>query len=420
MAVYFDERDDESVPWRGQPVRRAKQVASGSSPVANPTGGFWTIAEYDAATGQILQTFDRGVTYNREVAADLALLYSSDGFLYAAGASGLGGDNYSGFLIKYDVDSGDLVWRSDEGSLHPAVPRNAVGNIVNQVLTEADDGGIWVCRAGAHTDDVTATYPVPYVARYDPDTGAQTHEYGGVNRLGWAVYPAASGAICVSSPNISEIRRLSSSAALTHTLSATSQTDVVDDGSNLIVVSGRQLKIVSKADLSVTTFTPLGVGVAFVAVETDGTTIWTATGEPKYRAYDYSGTEQWNNTRAAAANTVRRLRYDGTDLYDFSQRVYKIDAASGATTWSSLPSAGFGIADNPGATAFGSDFLITATALASTSAGAVFGSAEAAVSGIICLEKSTGDVRWFDNIGTKCVVVTDTDRIFACHTRRGA
>lgn len=414
--------------WTTLVNRRPGRLSLGAKPgsrednrvTIGPTAGFWTIAELDPATGEILQTFDRGVSRDRELSADVCLLLGSDGSsLYAAGSSSINGGY--GYLIKYDINTGEQLWQSDDGALKQIAPRNLFSTIterVDQTLCEADDGAIWMCRAGQHADSTGAAKP-PYVGRYDPDTGEQTHQYGPVASLGWALYPAASGAVVVASPGIPDIRRLSATATLTHTLAATSQTAIADDGTNLIVVGGRAIKIVSKADLSLvaSATTALGVGESFLAVATDGTTIYTATSEatPKYRAFNYSLSSTWNAARDATLSTSWEQKAVNSKLYDFCDLVRKLNPANGAEIWTSLPATGHGLLRRRTAVAIGSDFTISGH----TTTTATTGTNSIDPLGIICLEEATGALRWYDNVTCHAIQVTADDRIFVCHNRRG-
>lgn len=382
----------------------------------------FTIAEYDPDTGDVLKTWDRGRQRGGSPHGDLELAWSSDGYLLAAGSGDINREN--GNVIKWDVDAVDpdpeRVWESNQTSLNPAPERAGPGaGRMDRILLEADDGYIWrIGGAGAIGSQ--------YIARHAPGSGSQTHELligsPAANSL-LQLEPAGSGAVVVGGTvaiSGDYLHRVSTSGSKTHGY-ATACFAFTEFGGRLYVITGATgngLAILDASDLSVIDSRSAPAGETYQAIETDGTTVWTATTASgptvrRLRAYDATdlSTEQWNSTRDSTLTDSYRLIYANSYLYDFAEAVRKFDPTDGTEIWQSGSSTG--APRRRQGCIVTSDFVLK------------IGSSNI---GVNCYEESDGSTRWddilIDTTGPNSqgamatgAVVNPDGRLFVC-TRR--
>lgn len=372
----------------------------------------WTIAEYNATTGEIVKKLDRGRRRqtNKE-SIDIALLLSSDGFLYAAGARDI--DRSDGNIVKWDIDAtvdASRVWDSTHGGLNPTVFHDLGGSghaavTLYAPIFEASDGFIWGV-VGRGTDD--------YVSRTNPTTGAQTHSYTltvGVQ----AIYQADnSGGVVIAgiTDQGGGVYARVLDATATSTATFTSQyNDMYEDAGVLSACSTSQLYLRNADDLtSIDSRAP--VADTYFTCCHDGTLVY-VTGSSTYYAYDQTNlaTLSWS-AATRPNNRSHHLTLNGGSLWDcFYQSgsnsvggLAKVDPTDGSVDWSYTAAGSVYIKTS---VAFGTDFVVIVT----FSTGGY---------DIVCLEKSSGSVRWRD-FWTRpmSVVITADDRVFICGERYG-
>lgn len=353
----------------------------------------FTILEYDPVTGDVLKTWDRGRQRGGSPHGDLELLWSSDGYLLAAGSGDINRNN--GNVIKWDVDATDneaeRIWESDQQALNAAPERAGPGaGRMDRILLEADDGYIWrIGGAGAVGSQ--------YIARHDPDSGSQTHELligaPAANSL-LQLEPAGSGAVVVGGTvaiSGDYLHRVSASGSKTHGYT-TACFAFMEFSGRLYVITGTTgdgLAILDATDLSVIDSRSAPSGETYQAIETDGTTVWTATTASgptvrRLRAYDATdlSTEQWNSTRDSTLTGTVRLIYANSYLYDFAEAVRKFDPTDGTEIWQ---------AANLGAVARRRQGCVVTSGYVISVDG---GSAQ----NVRCFEESDGSTRWDDTL----------------------
>src|SRR5690606_7141537 len=134
---------------------------------------------------------------------DVNCLLSTDGYLYSGGSGYI--NQNTGVLAKWDIDDATLVWHSNAGVLRNPVIGN--GTLMGQCIFEASDGAVWTCGSTS----------ISYVARHDPATGAQTHEFGTLAAS--QLLDGGSGAVIVAHATATGgkyLRRLDASLSETH------------------------------------------------------------------------------------------------------------------------------------------------------------------------------------------------------------
>lgn len=373
-------------------------------------GTCWTIVEYDPITGDVIQTFDRGRGRFAGGSApfDVTLMLSADeNYLYAFGGGPPRPDTTKQWtLVKWDINSGELLWYSDEGSFTPpAATISATSQLVDGCIVEASDGYIWTCSGPGSANN-------GQVARHDPATGIQSHQFSGADTIGYQIMACPTGgAVVIADPNFvgsKFLRRLDNTATETHSY-GTGLLMCEEYGGKIYILTGATIKTLSMTDLSVLD-SRAGTGGAdtYRVLTTDGTTVWVSTvtgANSKYRAYDatnLSAAELWNAARDTTLATTARLIHKNSALYDFSEHVRNINHSTGAETWESSNSFTTGVPPRRTACAVGSDFTLSIHTR------------------LVCVNNSDGSTRWTD-FGTsiQSVVVTSDDRCFACMQRTG-
>lgn len=389
--------------------------SSGTTRVDPPS---FTIVEIDPDNGAPIIHMDRGRRRFSPSAADVRdadILYSSDGYLYAAGSGWINKD--TGSLIKWNPDTGAVVWYSTKGSLTSpgtvmstgGIHSGGIGNSAGgggaakcqSNLCEASDGVIWL--AGG-------TNGTGWIGAFDPDTGAQTIE---INHLSDAVYPAdSSGGVVVidcSGTDGKYIRVYDASGTETASWTAFVPTFCEVIGSIIVVGNGSNLKTLNKGDLTEISTRSVPAGETFLAGTTDGTNVYVSTSHattPKYRSYLVSNlaTENWNGNRDTANNTTAHLKYANSALYDWSTHLRKISASDGSETWELTA---------------GNTAPTTRMSCAVTSDLVYWGNNSSA-SNVYAVDESSGEVLWTEGIGNNAVgriLPTDDGRLFICGTR---
>lgn len=383
----------------------------------------WTIAEYDPATGDVIKTWDRGRPRGQVFTFDSQLLWSSDGYLISTGGGHI--NRNTGNVIKWNVDAEDdepeRIWESDQQTLH-AAPDGGVNGTrgMDNLLIEASDGYIW--RVGG-----TGAVGTQYIARHDPDSGAQTHE-GNVGTV-------LNGLLQIEKADNDGGVVVGGTAALSghylHVLDNTATKTagygtavkaMVEHGGRLYLITGatgNTLTILNAADLSAVDSRTLTGTEIYASLTTDGTTVWTTTTATspttfRYRAYDATNlaTEQWNATRDTAQGTSWRLIYANSYLYDFSETVRKIDPANGSEVWQATSAAAGSTVPRRM-----TGCLVTATYIVKIDI--------TSNENIFCINESDGSAFWRDtltanqspNAQAQSAIVSPDGRLFLC-TRR--
>lgn len=372
-------------------------------------GAPWTIREYNAVTGEVFRNFDRGRgrfgggsgTFDAEI-----LLSADEEFLYAWGNGAFPDPGKTHRLAKYDINSGERLWYSDEGSFTEGSPTLSPAVRSDQCLIEADDGYIWACSGPGASNNGE-------VGRYDPDTGNQTHTFTEANNFGFQLLACpTSGSIVVANSTAvggKYIRILDDTLTETHSYS-TSYTCVEEFGGRLYVLTATSIVILDASDLS-TIDSRAGTGGSdtYLCLTTDGATVWVSTttgANSRYRAYDATNlaTQIYSTARDTANADTWRMIYANSNLYDFSQIPRKIDPTTGNETWSAGTS-NLGQLNRRTGAAVGSNFTV---------------SCQNTSGHLYCINDSDGSTRWTDtNTSPQCVVVTSDDRVFMCCQRTG-
>lgn len=362
-------------------------------------GAAWTIAEFDASTGALVQTFDRGRRRGGNITlADHDILLSSDGYLYAIGAARLATGTPA--IVKWDIDSPEpesaRVWDSSRAGFNtPTLPNDGASEAGSlDLLVEASDGAIW----GAPGSTTSS-----YVGRFNPTTGVQTHAGYSLSNSGVICKADASGGV-VTRTTTHALRVLDNTATSVATV-ANVKYVLEHNGQLFAAIVGGGLKrydgVLSEQDSTATG--------THIALATDGSSIFT-TSTGAYYSFDATnlGTTNWTASRDGTFSTPYMIIYKNSYLWDFSEHVRKLDPADGSEVWES----GTDTFDPSGTPrwaktcAVGSDFVVMANTGATTN--------------LFCLNASDGSLRWIDFWTTiHSVKVNDDDRIFVCGRRTG-
>lgn len=394
----------ESHMRRGELVRMANSGIQ--SHLFESNLSVFTVVEYDAATGAIVQIFDRGRNRNNLAAGgESQLMLSADEqFLYAGGlGGGNAADESDGSIVKWDVsgDTADRVWRSDQGSNTAVFFGGVLGSnpCLGPCLFEANDGYIWACSGASTADEASRT---------DPDSGSQVNGIGSTIGHRFMNCPTSGSVILAFNGTGDNLRILDSSATQTHAFNST-MIDAKETGGQVVGITGASLFIRSGTDLSAVDSRAAPAG-AYRAVATDGTSVFVAH-NTSYISYDITNlaTVNYTNVVKPHTNSNALVFHDGR-LYDSSVgtapagAIVKVNPSSGAVIWSSTEGAS---ANTARTIAVGSDFVISYRRTVHSSTGHQ----------LMCLNDSDGSLRWGDFWGVSSIVVTSDDRIFCGGSR---
>jgi hypothetical protein len=421
----------DGVYWNSLVSRRPGRLTLGAKPgsraddgttsIVQSHGGPWTIAEYDPATGEIIQRWDRGRPRDAQslstgAVGDVGLLHHVDdddnAWLYAAGY-GVVTPTRESPIVKWDPDAADpadaRVWNSDQGAHSGPLHQNlfsgrGAGNA--GTICRASDGAIWIVG----TDTINFC-----VGRYDPATGAQTHKLGSLSNIDAILALPSDGKVLLVRSNRLDV--LDDTATIVATLMVSSYG--FDVGASRIFVTQSSSGTIKAYDFSLTeqdtaTIADFQWGPCYA----QGGTVYVLGFDvlpftQKLYALDATdlSTQLWASdeiTDGLAVNSVLERAGDAVFVFG-DQYVTKLDIADGSAIWVKGPSAG-NVGPRP-CHAVGSDFVIT------TSAGGGAGR------GMLCLNDSDGSVRWFESYPfagyQSSVVVTPDDRVFICGPRFG-
>jgi hypothetical protein len=375
----------------------------GRTPGDPAFGSPWTIAEYDAPSGAVVKTYYRG--RNRAVVGgilfDQAIIWHSGGYLIAGGTGDINAD--SGCIVRWDVDSGEKQWESDDNGGTATVFGTSVGTPATnkcKQLVEASDGYIWACQSNGGSGHVTRT---------NPTTGVQTHSY---NAQFMQVFPADSngGVVLHQASGSPYLRVLDNTATSTATYTTVTTRVSENNGILCCCASSSDLTLLNADDLTTidSLAAPSGIWLGCVS---DGTHVYGAytSNYIKLDATNLAAAAIWTNTKSTDL-TMNLFMHEGR-LYDCHYQtannalggIAKINTSDGSVTWNYTTSGR--VQSDSHTIAFGSDFV-------------VFTTVGAGIYDIICLDDSTGAMRWRDTWQeARGVVVTDDDRVFICGQR---
>ena len=168
--------------------------------------------------------------------------------------------------------------------------------------------------------------------------------------------------------------------------------------------SGTNTLYVLDASLSTLDTRAVPGGDSYLAVATDGTSVWVVAAN-NYYSYDASNlaTENWNATSTGSGETS--LVYKNSYLYSFGQRIWKVDPANGTEVWQSDI---VGAPRNVKSRDVGSNFVMLGNVNVNFA------------DNLYCINDSDGSTRWQDQWALiRAVIVTDDDRVFVCGRRMG-
>lgn len=391
------------------PQRVPMGGGGGGTPVAPILGGGgpFTIAEYDATTGDIVGTMYRGKRRSSSVTAlsDFHILYGSDGYLYSLGDGATLYNRDSGIVTKWNKDSFEKVWDSNRNGLTTVTPGSPTGAIGDDSfgpsLIEADDGYFW-CRDGVNVNRINSSgvQQSNYVAGTGGEVILPTGENGAVIVVNDTTNYATGNALV----------RLNSSGTLTHSVAYTgagtsAAAEAKVSGSYLIHLNrGITVATVRNvADLtSVTSHTP---GGSIYGLATDGTQVFM--GKTNYESRDITNlaTTLWTGDANPIASSANYMLYQRGKLYHLttSGRVVRINPSSGAIIFN--VTSGVLPLQHANLAAVGSDFLMNAQTAATGN-------------NIVCVNESDGSIRWRDYwASVRGIIVSDDDRIWVCGLR---
>jgi hypothetical protein len=400
-------RVPDRVPRRG--------AGGGGGSVIQSNGGPFTILEYDAETGDPIQTLDRG----RERSAtpnvtdtDVLVVEDDDGtWLYAVGFGYI--NRSTGVIAKWNAETGEREWDSDAGAFSGPIFAQTNGGNTSNRLVVASDGFIWAI--GTDTSDTC-------IGRFNATTGVQTHKIAIALSTSLFISMQAlpvDGKVLVSFGSTlggQYARIYDDTGTSVANLTAAPFRDYVINGSLIyatMTAGADRLKIY---DFTLTEQDSRAApgAEAYGAIATDGTTVWVTTSggaTPMIRAYDATNlaTENWNAAQDAAMATVTRLIHANSALYTFAAAIRKHSVADGSETWQSAAS-GFRPTVNPGTRNYcqvGTDFVLVC--------------APSGNEQVYCLNDTDGTTRWFDEwtAGANGSLVTADDRVFVCGGRMG-
>lgn len=395
------------VPQRVPIQGRGRQTPDPSLSQASP----FTIIEYDATTGDVVATMYRGRNRGASNGSlfDVGLLWSTDNYLYAGGTGEINRD--TGCIVKWDVADTDNIqklWESsDDGGNATVFGSTAVSPSPGcwRNFVEASDGFIWACSGPDGTS---------YITRTNATTGVQTHSYG--TAAAHELFMADnSGGIVIHNPSASPYLRVLDSTATSTATHTTSTLNVQEHEGVLCCTStSADLRLLNADDLTTIDSLAAPSGTWLGAVS-DGTHV--------YAAYSSNYTKlDATNLAAAAVWTTAKATTNSLNMYHFDGRVYdlhyqtasittggiaKINTSTGAVDWNYTTSAR--VLHDGQCVGFGSNFVVIVTQGIGTA------------QNIICLDDSTGTVRWMDTlVAPRCVIVTPDDRVFACTQKTSA
>lgn len=398
-----------STPRVGAQRRRQVPVLSGGGGGGSGDGdgaASWTIAEYDPTTGAILQTLDRGRNRTTTAVGDAYMMFSADGYLYAAGLGRISAGIASSPIVKWNIDTGEKVWESSSTGFNVSdIPFTTTTLSSDRLLVEASDGAIWYISGNAAGNT--------YVCRFNPTTGVQTHVSSStVNASALFVADNAGGVgtVWVATSGVT-IRVFDNT--VTQTASYTGGMTAFREHNGLLYVCQNftdTLFILNADDLTSVDSRSGPVGENYEQLCTDGTNVFVVADAVPDRIHSYDATNlatvNWSADRDS--QTVQAMAIDNGELFVTGVGgTRQFDPADGSEIWENTAG---GNLTRPGLFAVGSDYIAIETANGT----------------IVCMERSTGVTRWVDHWATTptgssgggggCIVGPD-DRLFICGTR---